>query len=480
MGVYADDGSNDPGTLLAQGTLSAPLAGAWNSVTIPATALTAGTQYWIAVLAPSGDGLVAFRDGASGGKDEVSAVGGLSSLPTTWSGGTVFSNGPLSAYLSQAGAPPTATSYGYDPVGNRLSKNGTSYTYDRADRILTAGSLSDTVNANGNLTNRGPDTFAYDQANRLTSATVSGVTSTDSYDGDGKRASQTTGTTTTNYVYDINTSLPDVLTDGTFKYVYGLGLAYAVDGSGNVQVYHTDGLGSVRAITNGSGTLIQTYQTDEFGIPTQSSGTSTQPFGFTGQQVDGNGLVYLRARYYDPGIGRFLNRDEFSGLAGVPSSLNRYLYALDNPATAADPTGRASSRILGPIVPQWSLPVGENAGDGVSGGAIAECLADPVCAAVVGVGGISAYLSLWARSGIVASQPSAPEPDWIVRGGIATAKQLQVGTTQHALMPGLNGFSVQYAPGRSIQQLAAAGRFPNASISVTTVEQLEAAAAAAG
>ena len=182
------------------------------------------------------------------------------------------------------------TTHTYDPVGNRLSKNTTNYSYDRADRILSAGALTDTVNANGNLTNRGTDTFAYDQANRLTSATVSGVTSTDSYDGDGKRAALTVGTTTTSYVYDLNGSLPDVLTDGTFKYVYGLGLGYAVDGSGNVEVYHTDGLGSVWAITNGSGTLIQAYQTDEFGIPTQSNGTSIQPFGFTGQQVDGNGL----------------------------------------------------------------------------------------------------------------------------------------------------------------------------------------------
>ncbi|MGH2459142.1 MAG: hypothetical protein ACRDIY_09775 [Chloroflexota bacterium] len=108
-------------------------------------------------------------------------------------------------------------------MGNRLSKNTTSYSYDRADRILTAGALTDTVNANGNLTNRGSGSFAYDQANRLTSATVSGATSTDTDDGDGKRASQTVGSTTTSYVCDVNGSVPNVLTDGTFKYVYGLG-----------------------------------------------------------------------------------------------------------------------------------------------------------------------------------------------------------------------------------------------------------------
>lgn len=71
------------------------------------------------------------------------------------------------------------------PVGNRLSKDATTSTYDRADRILTAGSASYTVNANGNLTNRGSDSFVYDQANRLTSATVNGTTSTDAYEGDG-------------------------------------------------------------------------------------------------------------------------------------------------------------------------------------------------------------------------------------------------------------------------------------------------------
>jgi hypothetical protein len=47
-----------------------------------------------------------------------------------------------------------------------------------------------------------------------------------------------------------------VLTDGTLKYVYGLGLAYAVDGSGNLQVYHADGLGSTRALTDGAGSVI--------------------------------------------------------------------------------------------------------------------------------------------------------------------------------------------------------------------------------
>jgi len=131
------------------------------------------------------------------------------------------------------------------------------------------------------------------------------------------------------------------------KYVYGLGLAYAVDGSGNVQVYHTDGLGSVRAITDGNGNVIATYQTDEFGIPTQTQGSSTQPFQHTGQQRDAeNGLYYLRARMDDPSIGRFLSRDPMAGSTGIPVSLNRYSYVMNDPLLAFDPSGLAASAVL--------------------------------------------------------------------------------------------------------------------------------------
>src|SRR5581483_6882434 len=164
----------------------------------------------------------------------------------------------------------TGATFGYDPVGNRASMTQgttTSYTYDRADRLSAAGSTSYTVNADGNTTARGADSFAYDQANRLKSATLSGATSTYAYEGDGERASKTVGGATTSYVYDAAGGLPMLLDDGTTRYVYGLGLAYSVDTSANpVRVYHADGLGSVRALTDGSAALQQTYQNDAFGV----------------------------------------------------------------------------------------------------------------------------------------------------------------------------------------------------------------------
>jgi RHS repeat-associated protein len=80
-------------------------------------------------------------------------------------------------------------------------------------------------------------------------------------------------------------------------------------------VYHTDGLGSVRAITettSPNALVIQTYRTDEFGIPDPSGtmGASTQPMQYTGEQRDAeSNFMDLRARLHDPTIGRFMQGD---------------------------------------------------------------------------------------------------------------------------------------------------------------------------
>jgi RHS repeat-associated protein len=232
--------------------------------------------------------------------------------------------------------------YGYDRVGNRTSKilgGTTSYTYDRADRITAAGTSSITVDAAGNTTARGSDTFAYDQANRLTLATVAGATETYSYDGDGVRFSRQVGAgPLIRYVTDVASFLPVTIADGTRKYVWGQGLAFAVNGS-TIEVYHADRLGSVRAITNSSGAVTADYRTDEWGILTAQSGSSTQPFGFTGEPRDATGLTYLRARYYDPTVGRFVSRDILAGFDAAPGTLNRYGYATANPVRFVDPSG---------------------------------------------------------------------------------------------------------------------------------------------
>lgn len=179
--------------------------------------------------------------------------------------------------------------------------------------------------------------------------------------------------------YDTNRGLPVLLEDGTRRYVWGLGLAYEVEGT-SALVYHVDGLGSVRAITDATKAVGQTYESDEFGVPITTSGGSAQPFGFTGEQNDPEvGLVYLRARQYDPLLGRFVSRDRWAGSARRAVSLNRFTYVSNNPATHTDPSGFCTDPDPGGSYPRYCIETfipdasvggfrGDNRGPNASGG----------------------------------------------------------------------------------------------------------------
>jgi chitodextrinase len=100
-GVYTDSGGH-PGTLIGQGTLGAVVDGAWNTVAVPAAAITSGKTYWIALLSPNGAGTLAFRDNCcSGTASETSKSSSLTTLPATWRSGAVYGDGPASVYGSQ-------------------------------------------------------------------------------------------------------------------------------------------------------------------------------------------------------------------------------------------------------------------------------------------------------------------------------------------------------------------------------------------
>jgi RHS repeat-associated protein len=97
-----------------------------------------------------------------------------------------------------------------------------------------------------------------------------------------------------------------------------------------------DGLGSVTALTDGTGAVAGRLRYSAFGVP-QSSGITNDGFTFTGHQYDSaTGLVYARARYYDPTIGRFLSEDP-------KPSVNPYPYVSNNPYNTVDPSGAQES-----------------------------------------------------------------------------------------------------------------------------------------
>lgn len=99
VGVYADK-SGAPGTLEDEGTITSVRAGSWNDVILPSSlSVSAGQQVWIAILAPKRDGKIRFRDDAHSGAGSItSAKTNLTALPTTWSSGTRWTTGNLSAY----------------------------------------------------------------------------------------------------------------------------------------------------------------------------------------------------------------------------------------------------------------------------------------------------------------------------------------------------------------------------------------------
>jgi RHS repeat-associated protein len=234
--------------------------------------------------------------------------------------------------------------YTYDSVGNRLSETtqlGTkNYVYDDANRLSSVDGVNYAWDANGNLLNDGVNAYVYDSANRLTSVSNQSSVSSYQYNGLGDRLTQTVNSQTTNYVLDINAGLTQVLDDGTNVYAYGLGRISQLNTDTLVTDYFLgDALGSARQLTAGNGDVTLAKSYDPYGNVTRSAGSGTSPFAYTGEQQDGTGLTYLRARYYNPAVGRFMSRDTWGGSANSPMSFNRWNYVDSNPVNAKDPTG---------------------------------------------------------------------------------------------------------------------------------------------
>lgn len=247
-----------------------------------------------------------------------------------------------------------AYSYTLDALGNHLSETttepytnfsipiqNTSYTYNNDNRIASAGSTVFDFDENGNTIEKGSRDYVYNRFDLLT--TVSGDSSYQfTYNGNGNRVAASRNGTITRYVLDL-LGMTNVLmeTDGSDNpihyYVYGLGLIARIDVSENTRYYHYDFRGSTIAMTDESENITHSYQYGDFGEVLQMQEADFNPYRYVGKfgvMFEDSSLYYMRARYFDSDIGRFLSEDPVW-------STNLYPYAENNPVNYIDPKGKS-------------------------------------------------------------------------------------------------------------------------------------------
>jgi YD repeat-containing protein len=177
--------------------------------------------------------------------------------------------------------------------------------HDDANRIMKAGGVTYTWDNNGNLLDDGSALYRYDQANRLISTTLGGVTTQFNYNGDGARLKKIIAGVVTTYTQDLAAPLPVVLQAKTgstpTQYLYALGTRPLAQTGGAWEYLLPDVLGSVRQIAdaNGNVTLVESYE--PYGSVLTSTGTASSIFAYAGEEADTYiKLLFLRARYYSP------------------------------------------------------------------------------------------------------------------------------------------------------------------------------------
>ena len=267
--------------------------------------------------------------------------------------------------------------YVYDAVGNRsrrtVSHNGqvATYQYDSHDRLTqSVDSLNGTTtyqwDERGNLVQKASPadttTYAWTVDNRLAKVSTGAKTVEYGYDSSGRRikrlVKEGASTTETHYKVDHQRGYSEILVESTkvnsgawvdTVHVHtpdGLGELIASTSAGVQTQLFSDGLGSVRVAQTAATSHAFSY--DAFGIalgategmPANAADASATSHRYTGEYADSQtGLLHLRARDYDPQVGRFISMDEHPGANRIPLTLNKYLYGNADPVNTVDPSG---------------------------------------------------------------------------------------------------------------------------------------------
>ncbi len=251
------------------------------------------------------------------------------------------------------------TDFTYTAANDRATRvaGGTTTTYTNNNlheytNIVEGGvPRTPAYDADGNLTSDGTNSFAYNGAHRLIDIN-GGATASYKYDPLGRRIQKQTAAGTVNFYYLDNNVIEERDGGGTVlaTYVHGVETddVLNMQRGGQDYYYHTDALGSVVAVTDNAGSVVERYEYDPYGAVTvydasytiRSGSAIDNPYMFAGRRYDEeSGLYYNRLRYYDPSDGRFLRRDPL-GVWGDPANAgNAYAYVNNSPGDFVDPSG---------------------------------------------------------------------------------------------------------------------------------------------
>jgi RHS repeat-associated protein len=244
------------------------------------------------------------------------------------------------------------TQYTYDAAGNRVSVvddgSTTTYSTNAMNQYTQAGSATFSYDANGNIitkTEAGKTTtYEYNYDNRLTRVLSLDGVQEYTYDALGNRVGVKQNGTVTKYSVDplgIGDVVAEYNGNGTLlaRYTHGLGLVSKIDSAGKEYEYHFSPIGHTSEITDSAGTVVNRYQYAPFGEYRQKVEGIDNPFTYVGEygvMDDRNGLQYMRMRYYNPNLGRFISEDPISIVGG---NLNLNTYCNNKPIESIDPIG---------------------------------------------------------------------------------------------------------------------------------------------
>ncbi len=363
-----------------------------------------------------------------------------------------------------------AEAFTYDALGNRIVDHNGNLSYDSTgQRLAEDWQYRYQYDANGNLVQKIPKDpskhgflYSYSSKNQLTEIRV-----TDGplgqvikqigfvYDVLGRRMQKTvwdrdnsadiTKTYTRRFVYDGdnvlfeydgNNSLlarythsplmpDDILSAEISSSGQSAGLAQSV----GKYYYLKDALGSVTDITNSSGEIVQRYDYESFGKirsvkdaignDIASSPLVKTSFTFTGREWDEeSGLYYYRARYYDPNIGRFIQRDPHPGVIGQPVTHNsKFIYGNNSPTNFVDPSGQLAWFIAIPLMSALAGAISGGIFAAIQGGDILAAIGSGAIGGLVT--GTGAVVGIWAAGGVAAIGTTAGMLGGALGGGLS-------------------------------------------------------------